>query len=296
MQFSWRNQGVAIKVALFLQHQGFSKRLLQQLKYHGQTWINGQPCRLIDQLPASAQIQIKLPAESGDPLAALSSQPLNILYETADWLVLNKPANVASVPGPQTGTDTIVSRVRGYLLRQHSENVVPHLMSRLDYGTSGVLLVAKHAFAQSRATTSDSLMREKIYLALVAGTVKAEHGMISLPIGRRSDQIAGIIDLAGKTARTEFWRQAYLPELDATLLKVSLHTGRRHQIRIHCQAIGHPSLGDSLYGGPMNLEIQRPALHAWQLIFNDPFTQRKQKITAPLPTDLQNLLKSKHSQ
>lgn len=296
MKFNWRNQGPKTTVARFLQHQGLSKHMLQRLKYHGQVWVAGQPSRLIDQLPTNAEIKIKLPAENGDPMAAISSQPLMLLYETPDWLVINKPANLASVSGPQTGTDTVVSRVRGYLLRQGAENIVPHLVSRLDYATSGVLLVAKHAFAHSRlANSATNLVREKTYLAVVAGAVHAEHGMITLPLGQRPTQAAGIIDLNGKAARTEFWRQTYLPQLDASVLKVKLHTGRRHQIRIHLQAIGHPLLGDALYGGPMDQGIHRQALHAWQLTFTDPFTQQTQTFTAPLPLDLQQLLKSKNN-
>ncbi len=282
-------------VTRFLQQQGVSKRLLKQLKYYGQVWLNGYPCRLIDLLPVNAEIKIKLPAESGDPLAAISLQPLILLAETPHWLVVNKPAGLASVPGPQTGSDTLVSRVRGYLLQSGAENVVPHLVSRLDYGTSGVVLVAKHSFAHSRLASATTI-REKNYLAVVAGMIHASHGMITLPLGQRPTQPAGIIDLAGKPATTEFWREGYLPQLEATVLKLKLHSGRRHQIRIHLQAVGHPLLGDNLYGGPLDRGISRQALHAQQLIFTDPFTQQLQTITAPLPTDLAQLFKSTSSQ
>ncbi|MFD0896964.1 RluA family pseudouridine synthase [Loigolactobacillus binensis] len=297
MEFSWQNRGAEVTVAHFLQQQGLSKHLCRQLKWQGKVWVAEQPARLNDRLPVNAVIKIKLPAERGLPQAAISLQPLSILYETAHWLVINKPANVASVPGPQTGVDTIVSRVRGYLLQQGSENIVPHLLSRLDYATSGVLLVAKHAFAQSRVDLAPvPVVQAKIYLAVVAGRISSPHGLITLPLGRCPTQIAGVIDLKGRPAQTEFWTQAYLPALDATILQVKLHSGRRHQIRVHLQAVGHPLLGDDLYGGPMKSGISRQALHAWQLIFRDPFTQKTTRINAPIPQDLQRLLKNTNIQ
>lgn len=182
---------------------------------------------------------------------------LNIIHEDADLLVVNKPAGLVCHPTKGDEYSSLISRVRLHL----GEGARPHLVNRLDRETSGVTMVAKRdeaAHALRRIWETREV--EKQYLAIVHGHVRAEQGMINAPLGRDERSRVAIKDCVrpdGAASRTEFRveRRFSRAEGDFTLLQVLPRTGRKHQIRIHLAHLGHPIVGEKIYGGDEDLYL-----------------------------------------
>lgn len=184
-----------------------------------------------------------------------------------------------------------MNRIKGYLIDQGSKDLRPHFISRLDRFTSGLVLVAKNRLAQSLiANQVEQHLIDKQYWAIVSGQVSEEHGFLSQPIGRVADSPRRAVMNNGQSAKTEYWREQVNDSW--TLVRVKLHTGRTHQIRVHFSNIGHPLLGDQLYDGPLEL-ISRQALHAYHIEFVDPFDQQTRMFEAAIPEDMKNVLDGK---
>ena len=225
------------------------------------------------------------------------SLPLEILYQDQDLAVLNKPAGMVVHPGAGHASGTLVNALLHHLtdLSGIGGEMRPGIVHRLDRGTSGVMVVAKNDAAhQELARQFHDREVEKEYVALVWGVVQA---------GRRIDAAIGRdpgnrqkMSARAKHARhavTRITRARHLPGL--TLCQVAIQTGRTHQIRVHLSAIGHPIVGDSLYGGAHRRvagdiravqRLERPFLHAERLAFHHPSDRRRLEFTAPLPDDL----------
>ena len=216
--------------------------------------------------------------------------PIDILYEDRDYLIVNKPAGVASVPAHALPDNTLANRVKGYYQAAHYDNEVVHITTRLDRDTSGIVLFAKHHFAHSIIDHQlKAHAMRKMYLAVVSGELTTDHGWLDAPIGRAADSfIKRTTRPDGKPSLTEYWVVKRLRNM--TVVRVRLHTGRTHQIRVHFAASGHPLIGDALYGGPRDPWIQRQALHCMQLEFDDPFISQTLTTFAPLPADLNRLI------
>lgn len=270
-----------------LQRLGASQRLMQKIRQAGRLVDeNERTVALKDKIMPFEPFWIELPDEDSDPAVPVSDQPLDIIYEDDNWLVVNKPAGLTAVPGPSNRTDTLVNRVKGHWQANGAVNLVPHLITRLDRFTSGITLVARHQVANS--LLSEQVRHRKIkktYLALVDGVVSAEKGTFNQPLGLAADGIHREVQEGGQSATTSF--KVVQRFANQTLVQVHLKTGRTHQIRVHFANAGHPLVGDQLYGGPMDRGIERQALHAQSIRFFDPFTNQKLEFTAPLPADLQ---------
>ncbi|SPX69717.1 pseudouridylate synthase [Lactiplantibacillus plantarum subsp. plantarum] len=230
------------------------------------------------------------PAEIGNDHLGVSTLPIDILYEDRDYLIVNKPAGVASVPAHALPDNTLANRVKGYYQAAHYDNEVVHITTRLDRDTSGIVLFAKHHFAHSIIDHQlKAHAMRKMYLAVVSGELTTDHGWLDAPIGRAADSfIKRTTRPDGKPSLTEYWVVKRLRNM--TVVRVRLHTGRTHQIRVHFAASGHPLIGDALYGGPRDPWIQRQALHCMQLEFDDPFISQTLTTFAPLPADLNRLI------
>jgi 23S rRNA pseudouridine1911/1915/1917 synthase len=243
-------------------------------------------------------IDIPEPAPSdlaGEPL------PLEILHQDEDIAVLNKPAGMVVHPGAGHASGTLVNALLHHLddLSGIGGELRPGIVHRLDRGTSGVMVVAKHDVAhQELARQFEQREVEKEYIALVWGTVQAGR-RIDAAIGRDpvNRQKMSARAKHARSAVTRITRARKLPGL--TLCQVAIHTGRTHQIRVHLSAIGHPIVGDAMYGGVHRRvagdiravqRLQRPFLHAARLAFIHPRDQRRLEFVAPLPDDLMDVL------
>ncbi len=228
--------------------------------------------------------------------ATANELPLDVLYEDEDVLVLNKAPGMVVHPGAGHSDDTLVNALlaRYPELQGVGEDGRPGIVHRLDKDTSGLIIIARN----SRTLTA--LMEQmqghsivKRYLALVEGNVAHDQGSIDAPIGRdtRNRQQMTVTTRDSREARTHF--RVLQRFARHTLLLLQLETGRTHQIRVHLKAIGHPVVGDPVYGSgnaPKGFTLNRQFLHAYQLQFNHPITGKLIEIEAPMPKDLQNIL------
>nr|WP_054758149.1 RluA family pseudouridine synthase [Liquorilactobacillus satsumensis] len=294
MQINWRYQGKEpIKIKTFLKEKGVSRRLLASIRFHGgELLLNGFPGRKVDQMEFTDQLTLRLPAEKSRQQLQPSYVPLDILYEDRDFLLVNKPARVPSIPSFLYPNDSLINRVWGgyYLLRGGYQGIIPHIATRLDRDTSGVVLFGKHRYAHALLDQQlQAHQVEKTYLAMLSGKITTAHFLLELPLDRVPGSfIKRRVEVTGKRASTEMWKLAGFPQ--ATLCKVRLHTGRTHQIRVHSAYLGHPLVGDTLYGGELSQQLQRQALHCHKIVFFHPFKQKKIEVVAQLPADLQKYL------
>ena len=212
----------------------------------------------------------------------------NIVYEDEDLLVLNKPAGVAMHPkADDAAAPSLAAMLTGYL----GEGSVPHFVSRLDKGTSGLLIAAKSGYVHDRlrrALHSSELRRE--YRAVAVGQVTPPCGVIDAPIGRAEGSIIRrCVRADGLPSLTEY--ETLQVNDRFTLLRLRPQTGRTHQLRVHMAYLGHPLAGDWLYGTEDKTLIARPALHSYALWFTHPLTHAVLHFTAPLPEDMEQLIK-----
>ena len=214
--------------------------------------------------------------------------PLDIVYEDGDILVLNKAPGVPVHPGPGHFSDTIGN----FLLDYYDKTGVEadfHPVHRLDRGTSGLLAVAKHPHAQEvmkRQLHTEDFRR--VYLAVCQGSPDPAAGVVDAPLGPRPGSLVEqMVRSDGKEARTRYETLEVWGE--RTLLRLELDTGRTHQIRVHLAHLGHPLVGDFLYGREEPELIARPALHSAELTLRHPVTGAVLTFRAPMPEDMGEL-------
>jgi 23S rRNA pseudouridine1911/1915/1917 synthase len=249
---------------------------------------------------AGQTFTIELP-EPVAPQALAEDLPLAILYEDADVVVLDKPAGMVVHPAAGHESGTLVNALLHHVddLSGIGGELRPGIVHRLDRGTSGVMVVAKHDAAhQELARQFHDREVEKEYIALVWGVVQAGR-RIDAPIGRDPSNRQKMSTRA-RRARSAVTRVTKAEHLKGvSLLSVAIATGRTHQIRVHLSAIGHPIVGDPPYGGVHRRvahdlravqRLERPFLHAARLAFIHPTEGRKMEFTSPLPDDLQSIL------
>ena len=214
--------------------------------------------------------------------------PLDIVYEDEDLIVLNKAAGVSVHPGPGHFEDTLGNFLVHYYENSEQEADF-HPVHRLDRGTSGLLVSAKHPHAQEllkRQLHTEHFRR--VYLAVCEGVPEPMHGVIDAPLGPKPGSLMEqMVRPDGKPART---RYGVLRRWGGrSLVHLELETGRTHQIRVHMAHIGHPLTGDFLYGTEDRALISRPALHSGYLSFLHPLTREKLQFAVPLPEDMAGL-------
>ncbi|HMA36466.1 MAG TPA: RluA family pseudouridine synthase [Chloroflexia bacterium] len=272
----------------------------QQLIATGQVLLNGRPARAAQKLKAGDLVAITIP-EPAPTTIAPEAIALRVVYEDGDVLVIDKPAGLVVHPAPGHTGGTLVNALLAHTdqLSLHGE-IRPGIVHRLDKDTSGLLVVARtdaaHAalVRQHQARTMD-----KEYLGLVLGRPQPPSGLIDLPIGRDPrERKRQAVQAGGRPARTRYQTERIYAAAgrDAcTLLRLRLETGRTHQIRVHLAYIGHPILGDPVYGArtlrlTQPLGLARQFLHATRLAFDLPSSGRRADFTSPLPPDLAAVL------
>ena len=219
-----------------------------------------------------------------------------VVFADDEVAVVDKAAGVVVHPGAGQATGTLASGLlaRWPELAAVGEANRPGIVHRLDKGTSGLLLVARTPAAH-RVLSAQLRSRavERLYLALVWGTVEAPAGLVDAPVGRAAtDPTRMSVSSRGRQARTRYEvRTRFAAPVAATLMECRLETGRTHQIRVHLAAIGHPVLGDPRYGGARATRLSpRPFLHATRLAFDHPTTGERLSFSSPLPPDLEAVL------
>ncbi len=273
-----------------------------------QRWIRDSRVQVNGALPKPSQA-----VETGDAIACQPEEPreervlpepgeLDLLYEDAELVVLAKPADLTVHPGAGRPTGTLAHR----LLARYPEMAGvggpgrPGIVHRLDRDTSGVMVVARTATAYARLARAFAAREVgKRYLAITYGAPRPPAGTITAPIGRHpAKRMEMAVRADGRSARTGYETLAAASGI--ALLALDLHTGRTHQIRVHLKSVGHPLVGDPVYGEarwkaqPRSLQerlrdFPRPALHAFRLAFRHPSTREPLAFEAPVPQDLREL-------
>jgi 23S rRNA pseudouridine1911/1915/1917 synthase len=277
-----------------------SRARLQALVADGQVLLDGAPTRPSARLKAGQSIVVSVPP----PAAAAPGPediPLQIVHQDAQLLVVDKPAGLVVHPGAGARGGTLVNALLRHVpdLSGVGGIVRPGIVHRLDRGTSGLLVVAKDDSTHrhlARQFSGRTVLKE--YLALVHGVPLRRQGEIDRPIGRDPvhRERMSVRAPRGREARTSW---TLLEAFDgASLLRVRIHTGRTHQIRVHLASVGHPVAGDATYGGKRAPSarraearaaldsLTRPALHAARLGFTHPATGERVELASPLPPDL----------
>jgi 23S rRNA pseudouridine1911/1915/1917 synthase len=279
---------------------GLSRSQAQRLIDDGHVRVEGRQAKANLALKAGDVVHVTLPEPV--PAAAVAEDiPLPVLYEDPDIVVVDKPAGMVVHPAAGHSSGTLVNALLHHVddLSGIGGELRPGIVHRLDKGTSGVMVVAKHDAAhEALAAQFEERTVEKEYVALVWGVVQAGR-RIDLPIGRdpKDRQKMSARSRRARSAVTRITRADHLRGV--TLCQVAIHTGRTHQIRVHLSAIGHPVVGDATYGGvkarvaqdlrPLR-RLERPFLHAARLAFTHPTDGRPMSFEAPLPEDLQSIL------
>lgn len=273
-------------------HPDLSRSAIQHLIAKGKVRVNGRISKPSQRLRPTDLLEVD---PTPDPPTPLPSDPvtLSITYEDEYLLAIDKPAGLAAHPGPGHDTGTLANALLDYLpeLEKVGAPLRPGIVHRLDKDTSGLLLVAKTQSAH-RTLTAQFKARTvtKTYLALVHGSVSPPEGVVQAPVGRHfTHRKKMAVIQGGRDAETLYKTVESLDR--CTLLSVTPHTGRTHQIRVHMAAIGHPVVGDATYG-KSHPKLKRHFLHATSLQFAHPHSGERMELIAPLPYDLSSFLDS----
>ena len=261
---------------------GLSTRMITRLKREKNgILMDGKILRTVDRVDAGASVVISLPEEDGSFVEPREGV-LNIVYEDKHLLVVNKPPFMPVHPAKQHQTDTLANIVAWYAAKK-GESYIFRAHNRLDRNTSGLVVMTKDKY-------SVNLLKNKVhktYFALVHGCLDGE-GTVDAPIGLRDDsKIVRCVRADGSPSVTHY--QSIFHTDSITLLRLWLETGRTHQIRCHMSHLGHPLLGDDLYGGSTEL-ISRQALHCASMSFHHPVTGEELVLDAPLPEDMNRII------
>lgn len=275
-----------------LEHKGISRRSLSKVKNEGQLLVNGQEVTVRYSLTAGDQVRVIFPPEQESQYLQPEAIPLEIIFEDEYILVLNKPAQICVHPTFNYTSGTLANGVMHYWQSQGVKRTF-HAVNRLDQNTSGLVVIAQNSFSHhqlSKQQKGKTFIRR--YYAFVHGQLEQQEGTITAPIARKSDSIVErTVREDGQTAITHFQVLQYNPTLDISWVQLQLETGRTHQIRVHMQHIGHPLVGDDLYGGRRDL-LSRQALHAYYTAFRHPFTDKHCQFEVALPEDMLSLIHS----
>ena len=294
------DSGTRVDVFLARQMPDWSRSQIQRLIRAGLVTMGARPARKAgEEIEAGECVRVRV--ERQEMRAAPEALPLSIVYEDADLVVVNKPAGMVVHVGAGVRTGTLVNALLHHIgtLSTAGGELRPGIVHRLDKMTSGLVIVAKNDFAH-RALAAQFKGRDvhKTYTLLVHGRVANDSGEIKAPVGR--DPVRRVrMKVGGIRPREALTRYRVLRRFPYfTLLEAEPRTGRTHQIRVHFASLGHPIVGDMLYGAPGKLRIAgreektltRNFLHASAIGFHHPRTEALVSLRAPLPAELETFL------
>lgn len=280
-----------LRIEQFLRGNGYSRQNLVELKKMKESvLLNGLWVHLNDTLHTDDFLTIHIQENASSEKIPPIEHPLDIVYEDEDIIVINKPAGMPIHPSQNNYYNSLANALAYYYQQQGNEFIF-RCTNRLDRDTSGLTVIAKHMLSSnilSAAVRRHDIHRE--YLAIVRGNVVPEYGTIDAPLSRKDGSIIErTVDFEhGERAVTHYKVVDY--KNGHSLVSLHLETGRTHQIRIHMKHIGFPLVGDYLYNPDMEY-ITRQALHSHRLKFTHPITGEPMEFVAPLPKDMQKILK-----
>lgn len=289
-QISTEHAGMTINDYLF-NELNFSNRLIRRAKSDGNLiLVNGLKQTVRYVLKSGDMLQVLFGPEEKGPLMTPENIPLSIVYEDDHIIVINKQPNLVTIPSRLHPKETVANGLI-YYYEQQNLPYTAHIITRLDRETSGLLLIAKHQYSHSLLANSQLAGQiQRKYKAIVHGHLHNKVGEIDEPIGRKPGSIIErMVTEDGKRALTHYKVEKEFGNY--SLVNVELKTGRTHQIRVHFSHLGHPLVGDDLYGGHIT-KLTRQALHCEQLVFTHPFTNETIKINAHLHEDLMSFIQS----
>ena len=268
-----------------------SARLMHKVIINKLVLLNNKQIDTRSSINIGDNVKIDLNYEEENDNIVPVKMNLDILFEDDCLLIINKPAGIAVHPSILHFEDSLSNGIRFYFDSIGLKKKI-RPVNRLDLDTSGIIVFAKNEFVQEcliRQMNNNIFKKE--YIAIVTGHLKEKSGVINLPIARKENSIIErCISEKGQNAITKY---EVFKELDSiSVVKCFLETGRTHQIRVHFMAIGHPLIGDSLYGSKSSL-INRQALHCYSISFVHPITKEVLNITCNLPKDMENIFKQK---
>ena len=268
-----------------------SDRLLVKLKNQKKIFVNSNIVSVNDKIKSADIIEIDLNFEENNSNIPATKMDLDIIYEDEAYLVINKPAGVPIHPSMDHYEDSISNGVKYYFdsinLRKKIRPV-----NRLDKNTSGIVIFAKNEYTQEclvRQMKDNTFVKE--YIAICDGIFDQKQGTINAPIARKENSIIErCVNEIGSPSMThyEVLKEITSNDTSYSVVKCKLETGRTHQIRVHMQHIGHPLLGDTLYGSASSF-INRQALHSYKTRFIHPITKETVTYIANLPEDMKKL-------
>lgn len=271
-----------------------SRSYIQKCIREGQAFVNGRPCKANYRLRVDDEVTFQIP-EAMEPAIMAEDIPLSVLYEDRDVLVVDKPKGMVVHPAPGHYSGTLVNAVLYHCRGQLSgiNGVLrPGIVHRIDRDTTGSLIICKNDFAhQAIAAQLKEHSMNRSYRAIVHGVLKNDEGTVNAPIGRdeRDRKRMAVNEKNGKDAVTHYRVLERFREY--TYIECRLETGRTHQIRVHMTSIGHPLLGDEVYGQRKSaFHLEGQTLHAYELGFVHPATQKYMEVAAPLPAYFTHLL------
>jgi len=282
----------SLRIEQFLRRRGYSRQNLTDLKKMPESiLINGKWSYLRDLLHSGDILTVHIQENECSELIPPVELPLNIVYEDEDIMVLNKPAGMPTHPSMDNYYNSLANGLAWHF-QQQGKAFIFRCSNRLDRDTSGLTVVAKHMVSGNILSTM-TLHREihREYRAIVRGSVEPKEGTIDVPLGRKEGSIIErCVDFEnGERAVTHY---KVLKEANGhSLVGLKLETGRTHQIRIHMKHLGFPLIGDYLYNPDMEY-MTRQALHSYRMCFRHPITGEEMEFVAPLPEDMENVLKS----
>ena len=292
-QLKVANAGDRVDTYIAARLPDLSRSLIQRLIREGRVTVNGAVPKVSYRVEAGDDILVRVPPPEVTELEP-EPIPLDVIYEDRDLIVVNKPAGLVVHPSHGHWRGTLVNAILAHCpdLAGINGTLRPGIVHRLDKETSGLIIVAKNDAAQ-QGLQWQFKRREvhKVYLALVEGRLEPKRGLIEAPVGRdphHRNRMA-VVTRGGREARTEYRVLEILG--DHTLVEVHPLTGRTHQVRVHFASLGHPLVGDSVYGfRRQRLGLRRHFLHAWKLAFRLPSSGQPLELTAELPVDLRRVL------
>jgi 23S rRNA pseudouridine1911/1915/1917 synthase len=277
----------------FLKDEEISRTALTDIKFKGgKILVNHEEVNVRYKLKTNDVLTLIFPKENPSEGVIGEYLPLDILFEDEYLLVVVKPPGMSTIPSREHPAGSLANALVGYYQQIGLEST-SHIVTRLDRDTSGIVLIAKHRHVHHLFSKAQQKGRVKrTYEAFAGGMMEDNEGTIEKPIGRKEDSIIEReVRSDGQYACTHY---KVMKRYNAyTHVELQLETGRTHQIRVHMSSIGHPLLGDDLYGGETTL-LNRQALHCKKITFIHPFIKQEMTFTARLSEDMQKILQADH--